>query len=47
MKERKRDLDIHSTKKGNQYYFGMKTRVGADRESKTVQLAREKEPFVV
>ncbi len=35
-REKKRDSDMHSTKKGNQYYFGMKIHVGVDRESKTV-----------
>jgi IS5 family transposase len=33
---KKRDPDTHSTKKGNQYYFGMKIHVGVDRESRTV-----------
>ncbi len=33
---KKRDPDMHSTKKGNQYSFGMKIHVGADRESRTV-----------
>lgn len=35
-REKKRDPDMHSTKKGNQYYFGMKIHVGVDRESRTV-----------
>jgi IS5 family transposase len=34
--DRKRDPDMHSTKKGNQYYFGMKIHVGVDRERRTV-----------
>jgi IS5 family transposase len=34
--DKKRDPDMHSTKKGNQYYFGMKIHVGVDRESRTV-----------
>ena len=29
----KRDPEMHQTKKGNQYYFGMKARIGADAES--------------
>lgn len=33
---KKRDPDTHSTKKGNQYYFGMKIHVGVDRENRTV-----------
>ncbi len=35
-REKKRDPDMHSTMKGNQYYFGMKIHVRVDRESKTV-----------
>jgi IS5 family transposase len=31
--ERKRDPEMHQTKKGNQWYFGMKAHVGADLES--------------
>jgi len=34
--DKKRDPDMHSTKKGNQYSFGMKIHVGVDRESRTV-----------
>ncbi|MFU3096979.1 IS5 family transposase [Pseudomonas aeruginosa] len=29
----KRDSEMHPTKKGNQYYFGMKAHIGADAES--------------
>jgi len=35
-REKKRDPDMHSTKKGNQFYFGMKIHVGVDRETKLV-----------
>ena len=35
-REKKRDPEMHSTKKGNQYYFGMKVHVGVDKESKQV-----------
>jgi IS5 family transposase len=35
-KERKRDPEMHQTKKGNQWYFGMKAHIGADRDSKLV-----------
>jgi transposase, IS5 family len=35
-KERKRDPQMHQTKKGNQWYFGMKAHIGADRDSKLV-----------
>jgi transposase, IS5 family len=31
-----RDPEMHSTKKGNQYYFGMKAHVGADSRTKLV-----------
>jgi IS5 family transposase len=29
-KDKKRDPDMHSSKKGNQWYFGMKAHIGAD-----------------
>lgn len=32
-KDGKRDPEMHQTKKGNQYYFGMKARIGVDAES--------------
>lgn len=32
-KDGKRDPEMHQTKKGNQYYFGMKAHIGADVES--------------
>lgn len=32
-KDGKRDLEMHSTKKGNQYYFGMKAHIGVDADS--------------
>jgi IS5 family transposase len=32
-KDRKRDPEMHQTKKGNQWYFGMKAHIGADRHS--------------
>ena len=35
-KEKKRDPEMHQTKKGNQWYFGMKAHIGADRDSKLV-----------
>ncbi|WP_413772131.1 IS5 family transposase, partial [Pseudomonas syringae group genomosp. 3] len=31
--EGKRDPEMHQTKKGNQYFFGMKAHIGADAES--------------
>jgi transposase, IS5 family len=35
-KERKRDPEMHQTRKGNQWYFGMKAHIGADRSSHLV-----------
>ena len=32
-KDGKRDPNMHSTKKGNQWYFGMKAHIGVDSES--------------
>ncbi|MEQ1949741.1 MAG: IS5 family transposase [Bryobacteraceae bacterium] len=34
--EQKRDPEMHQTKKGNQWHFGMKAHIGADRDSKLV-----------
>ena len=34
--EKKRDPEMHQTKKGNQWYFGMKAHIDADRDSKLV-----------
>jgi IS5 family transposase len=34
--EKNRDPQMHQTKKGNQWYFGMKAHIGADRDSKLV-----------
>jgi IS5 family transposase len=35
-KEKQRDSEMRQTKKGNQWYFGMKAHMGADRDSKLV-----------
>ena len=35
-REKQRDPEMHQTKKGNQWYFGMKAHIGADRASKLV-----------
>ena len=32
-KDGEREPEMHQTKKGNQYYFGMKAHIGADKES--------------
>ncbi|MDZ7888076.1 MAG: IS5 family transposase [Pseudomonas sp.] len=32
-KDKKRDPEMHQTKKGNQYYFGMKAHIGVDEQS--------------
>ncbi len=34
--EKKRDPEMHQTKKGNQWHFGMKAHIGADRDSRLV-----------
>lgn len=34
--EKSRDPEMHQTKKGHQWYFGMKAHIGADRDSKLV-----------
>jgi IS5 family transposase len=34
--EKQRDPEMHQPKKGNQWYFGMKAHIGADRDSKLV-----------
>jgi transposase, IS5 family len=34
--EKQRDAEMHQTRKGNQWYFGMKAHIGADRDSKLV-----------
>jgi IS5 family transposase len=34
--KRERDPEMHQVKKGNQWYFGMKAHIGADRDSKLV-----------
>lgn len=35
-KKRKRDPEMHQTRKGNQWYFGMKAHIGTDRDSGVV-----------
>ena len=39
-KDHKRDPDMHSSKKGEQMYFGMKAHIGADAESGLVHTVR-------
>jgi transposase, IS5 family len=34
--EKQRDPEMHQTRKGNQWYFGLKAHIGADRDSKLV-----------
>ena len=38
--DKKRDPDAHSTKKGNQWYFGYKTHIGVDKETGLVHTAK-------
>ncbi len=35
-KDKQRDPDMHQTKKGNQWYFGMKTHIGVDSKTKLI-----------
>ena len=39
-KEKKRDPEAHSTKKGNQYYFGFKAHIGVDKDSGLVHTVK-------
>ncbi len=39
-KDKARDPDMHSSKKGNQWYFGMKAHIGADAQSALVHTVR-------
>jgi IS5 family transposase len=38
-REQKRDPEMHQTKKGNQWYFGMKAHVGVDSKTKIIHSA--------
>ena len=38
-KDKKRDAEMHSTRKNNQYYFGMKIHIGADVNSNAIHSA--------
>ena len=42
-KDKKRDPEMHSSKKGNQWYFGMKAHIGVDAESGLVHSVRERQ----
>ena len=35
-KDKRRDPDMHQTKKGNQWYFGMKAHIGVDSQTKVI-----------
>lgn len=35
-KDKQRDPDMHQTRKGNQWYFGMKTHIGVDSQTKLI-----------
>ncbi len=35
-KDKARDPEMHQTKKGNQWYFGMKAHIGVDRRTKLI-----------
>ena len=32
-KDKQRDPDMHQTRKGNEWYFGMKAHIGVDRKT--------------
>ena len=38
-REQQRDPEMHQTKKGNQWYFGMKAHVGVDSKTKIIHTA--------
>jgi IS5 family transposase len=38
-REQQRDPEMHQTKKGNQWYFGMKAHVGVDNKTKIIHTA--------
>ena len=38
-REQKRDPEMHQTKKGKQWYFGMKAHVGVDSKTKLIHTA--------
>ncbi|WP_353844319.1 transposase, partial [uncultured Comamonas sp.] len=38
--EKSRDPEMHQTKKGNQWYFGMKAHIGVDADSGLVHTVR-------
>jgi IS5 family transposase len=37
-KGKSRDPDMHQTKKGNQWYFGMKAHIGVDSQTKVIRV---------
>ena len=39
-KDKTRDPDMHQTRKGNQWYFGMKTHIGVDSQTKLIPQIR-------
>ena len=39
IKEKKRDPEMHQTRKGNQWYFGMKIHIGTDANSNMIHSA--------
>ena len=39
-KDKARDPEMHSSKKGNRWYFGMKAHIGVDAESGLVHIVR-------
>jgi IS5 family transposase len=39
-KDKARDLEMHQSKKGNEWYFGMKAHIGVDADSGLVHTVR-------
>ncbi len=44
-KDKSRDPDMHQTKKGNQWYFGMKTHIGVDSQTKLIHAVAPPRPL--
>ena len=41
-----RDPEMHQTKKGNQWYFGMKAHLGVDSRTKLIRLVRLESNYI-
>jgi IS5 family transposase len=45
-REQRRDPEMHQTKKGKQWYFGMKAHMGVDSKTKIIQRTDRSDPGV-